>query len=68
MREVPAAVSAESADTASTLEDYLGLLEVLSRLGVDFVVIGGCAVGAYARLVGETVFSRDLARSRGFSR
>jgi hypothetical protein len=53
-------VPAESADTASSLEDYLDLLEVLSGLGVEFVVIGGCAVGAYARLLGETVFSGDL--------
>jgi hypothetical protein len=53
-------VPAESADTASSLEDYLDLLEGLSDLGVEFVVIGGCAVGAYSRLIGEAVFSRDL--------
>ena len=51
---------AENTDTASSLEDYLDLLEVLRGLGVEFVVIGGCAVGAYARLLGEAVFSRDL--------
>jgi hypothetical protein len=53
-------VPAESSDSASALEDYLDLLEALSGLGVEFVVIGGCAVGAYARLLGETVFSGDL--------
>lgn len=51
---------AESADTASSLGDYLDLFEALGGLGVEFVVIGGCAVGAYARLLGEAVFSRDL--------
>jgi hypothetical protein len=53
-------LSAESSDTASSLDDYLDLLEALNGLGVEFVVIGGCAVGAYARLLGQTVFSRDL--------
>lgn len=50
----------ESAQAASTLEDYLELFEALAGLGVEFVVIGGCAVGAYARLMGEKVFSNDL--------
>jgi hypothetical protein len=36
------------------------LLEVLARTGTEHVVIGGCAVGAYARLVGGTVTSGDL--------
>jgi hypothetical protein len=53
-------VPAESADPASSLDDYLDLLEALGDLGVEFVVIGGCAVGAYARLLGEAVFSGDL--------
>jgi hypothetical protein len=53
-------VSTESAKAASALEDYLELFEALAELGIEFVVIGGCAVGAYARLVGEVVFSDDL--------
>jgi hypothetical protein len=53
-------VPPESPDPASPLDDYLDLLEVLGGLGIEFVVIGGCAVGAYARLLGETVFSNDL--------
>lgn len=43
-------MSAESADTASSLDDYLDLLAVLRDLGVEFVVIGGCAVGAWKSL------------------
>jgi len=53
-------VPAKGADSPSSLEDYLDLLEVLSGLGVESVVIGGCAVGAYARLIGETVFSGSI--------
>jgi hypothetical protein len=53
-------VSAPPTKTASALEDYLGLFRALQALGVEFVVIGGGAVGAYARLVGDTVFSDDL--------
>jgi hypothetical protein len=53
-------MSTESETPASALEDYLGLFDALSAHGVEFVVIGGIAVGAYARLVGETIFSQDL--------
>jgi len=53
-------VPTETEETASALEDYLELLEALARFGVELVVIGGCAVGAYARLIGEAVFSADL--------
>jgi hypothetical protein len=42
------------------LEDFAGLFQALAALGVEAVVIGGCAVGAYARLLGETVISNDL--------
>jgi hypothetical protein len=35
-------------------------LAFLSEHGLDAVVIGGCAVGAYARLMGETVLTTDL--------
>jgi hypothetical protein len=36
------------------------MLQLLYRRGTDYVVIGGCAVGAYAQLQGEAVFSADL--------
>lgn len=50
----------ETEKAASALEDYVELFDALARFGIELVVIGGCAVGAYARLVGETVFSADL--------
>ena len=53
-------MSAPSAQATSALADYIELFEALGRLGVEVVVIGGCAVGAYARLLGETVLSNDL--------
>ena len=53
-------MSTETPPTASTLEDYLDLLQAFAEHGIDYVVIGGCAVGAYARHLGETVFSNDL--------
>lgn len=53
-------MSTETPPTASTLEDYLDLLQALAEHGIDYVVIGGCAVAAYARHFGETVFSNDL--------
>lgn len=42
------------------LEDFADLLERLESEGFAFAVIGGCAVGAYARSIGATVISRDL--------
>jgi len=45
---------------AHTLSDFAGLLRLLAQGGLDFVVIGGCAVGAYAQLRGEGVVSADL--------
>ncbi len=48
------------AKAASALEDFLDLFEAVGAAGIDYVVIGGCAVAAYARLIGETVFSNDL--------
>ena len=42
------------------LEDFSDLLTRLEDEGLAFVVIGGCAVGAYARGLGATVISRDL--------
>src|SRR5262245_26122177 len=53
-------MSTPSAQTTSALADYIELFEALGRLGVEVVVIGGCAVGAYARLLGETILSNDL--------
>jgi hypothetical protein len=50
----------ETPQAASSVEDYVELFQILAGLGTEFVVIGGCAVGAYARLVGERVFSADL--------
>jgi hypothetical protein len=51
---------AETAKSASTVDDYVDLFGSLAGLGTEFVVIGGCAVGAYARLLGERVVSGDL--------
>lgn len=50
------------ADTkkALSLDDFAAFLVAIYREGVEAVVIGGCAVGAYGRLVGEVVFSDDL--------
>jgi len=45
---------------APTLEDYAEFLTALDQTGIGFAVIGGAAVGAYARLLGETVISTDL--------
>jgi hypothetical protein len=53
-------VSPQTPKTSPALEDYLELFEALAGAGIEFVVIGGCAVAAYARLLGETVFSNDL--------
>jgi len=43
-----------------TLELFRDLFASLENLGLGFVVIGGMAVGAYARQLGETVVSLDL--------
>jgi hypothetical protein len=53
-------VSSAAAQGSQTVEDYRELLAALAHAGFEVVVIGGCAVGAYARLVGETVVSGDL--------
>lgn len=46
--------------TLHTLEDYVSLLAAFSGAAFEYVVIGGCAVGNYARLRGLTVLSGDL--------
>ena len=51
---------AETPKASSSIDDYVDLFGALAGLGVEFVVIGGCAVGAYARLLGEQVLSADL--------
>jgi hypothetical protein len=51
---------AETSKTPSSVDDYVDLFSALAGLGIEFVVIGGCAVGAYARLLGEQVLSGDL--------
>lgn len=43
-----------------SIEDFVDVLRALIDEGVSFAVIGGCAVGAYARLLGLTVVSADL--------
>jgi hypothetical protein len=53
-------MSSTGAKATLSLEDFADLLEVLAQAGTEQVVIGGCAVGAYARLIGGTVTSGDL--------
>lgn len=53
-------MSTQTAPTASALGDYLDLLQALAEHGIEYVVIGGCAVSAYARHLDEAVFSNDL--------
>ncbi len=45
---------------ARTLQDFAGFLAALNGVGAEYVVIGGCAVSAYARLMGEQSASDDL--------
>jgi len=54
-------VSQAPPQSAHTLETYFGLLRRLDDAGFETVVIGGCAVGAYARSIGATIISQDLA-------
>lgn len=42
------------------IEDFADPLRALVDEGIPFAVIGGCAVGCYARLLGMTVLSTDL--------
>ncbi len=51
---------ASSAKSTHALTDFLDLLTLLSDEGLNAVVIGGCAVGAYAQLMGETILTSDL--------
>lgn len=47
-------------ESAHRIEDFAALLERLAEMGFEVVVIGGCAVGAYAALRGEEILTRDL--------
>jgi hypothetical protein len=53
-------MSAQGSAPAHDLTRFVALLQQLDEEGIEYVVIGGCAVGAYARLSGEAVFSADL--------
>lgn len=48
------------AEKAHDLGDFADFLEQLSANGFEYAVIGGCAVIAYANLLGEELFSADL--------
>ena len=51
---------APEAERTRTLSDFADLLAGLGAGGFDFSVVGGLAVGAYGRLRGRSVLSRDL--------
>lgn len=53
-------MSAAAEKKTLSLDDFADLLAGVYREGVEAVVIGGCAVGAYGRLMGETILSGDL--------
>ncbi len=50
----------DQAPSGVRLETFAGLFEALAREGLSAVVIGGCAVGVYARRVEAAVLSQDL--------
>ncbi len=47
-------------EKARSVADFVEFLSDLSDEGFEFVVIGGCAVGAYASLQGDEVYSADI--------
>lgn len=51
---------AETSQNLYRVADYLELIQALHDAGFSFAVIGGCAVGSYARLIDQTVLSGDL--------
>jgi hypothetical protein len=53
-------MSPEAQETPLDLKAFVELLRRLDEYGIPFAVIGGMAVGAYARLRGETLFSAEL--------
>ena len=50
----------EEKERTLSVEDFAGFLEGLEASGLEAIVIGGIAVGAYGRLQGQTVLSADL--------
>ncbi len=48
------------AQTAHDLSDFASFLQRLHGEGLEYAVIGGCAVAAYADLMGEELYSVDL--------
>lgn len=60
LRCLQQAMPTKTPPTASPLDAYLDLLQALAEHGIDYVVIGGCAVGAYAN---SAVLSWQLRRS-----
>ncbi len=53
-------MSASADDSLHTLRDFAGFLSGLQDQGLEYSVIGGMAVGSYARLMGRESLSRDL--------
>lgn len=51
---------AETQETSLDLKAFVELLRRLDERGIPYAVIGGMAVGAYARLRGGAMFSSDL--------
>lgn len=47
-------------DSLHTLRDFIGFLSGLQDQGLEYSVIGGMAVGAYAALINQESMSRDL--------
>lgn len=43
-----------------SVADFAKLFTLLAEEGIDYTVVGGCAVGAYAALQGDPSFSSDL--------
>ncbi|MEW6278895.1 MAG: hypothetical protein AB1758_09755 [Candidatus Eremiobacterota bacterium] len=53
-------MSTSQADSLHRLADFKGFLQGLQDIGVEYSVIGGQAVGAYAHRLGRESLSRDL--------
>jgi hypothetical protein len=53
-------MSSQGSAPAHDLTHFVALLRELDEAAIEYVIIGGCAVGAYARLGGEAVVSADL--------
>ena len=51
---------ADAEEKTHSVADFVDVLAALSDEGFEFVVIGGCAVGAYASLSGDEVYSGDI--------